>query len=112
MTTLVSYHLRRLGFETTTARDGETALKLALAGKYDVILLDLMLPMVSGLEICRRLRVAERVSAPIIVVTAVSPPIVYRLREKLGIAEVIFKPFKSETLVRSVMTAVGSLVKA
>jgi DNA-binding response OmpR family regulator len=57
------------GHEVDVAEDGETALARALGGGYDVIVLDLMLPRLDGLEVCRRLR-AARVRTPLLMLTA------------------------------------------
>jgi two-component system response regulator ArlR len=53
---LVQIHLKDLGCIVTNAFDGETGLSNALNGTYDLIVLDLMLPKIDGLEICRQIR--------------------------------------------------------
>lgn len=64
----VEMELRREGFDPVTAADGATGLQLALEGNWDLILLDLMLPQLDGLEVCRRIRLAQK--TPIIMLTA------------------------------------------
>ena len=65
--------LGREGFQVTVARDGAEALRLFDEAKPDVILLDLMLPKVSGIDVCRTIR--SRSNVPIIMVTAKSAEI-------------------------------------
>jgi two-component system response regulator RegX3 len=64
----MSYALQREGFEVETATDGESALDAARAPGVDLVLLDLMLPRLDGIEVCRRLR--QESSIPIIMLTA------------------------------------------
>src|SRR5581483_755872 len=64
----VSYALRAEGFEVDTVGDGQQALDAALEGGYDVVVLDVMMPKLSGTEVCRRLRTASIV--PVILLTA------------------------------------------
>ncbi|SME94841.1 two-component system, OmpR family, phosphate regulon response regulator PhoB [Tistlia consotensis] len=71
LVTLLRYNLEREGFKLIEARDGEEALVLAKEEKPDLILLDWMLPLMSGLEVCRQLRRApENRDVPIIILTA------------------------------------------
>ena len=71
LVTLLRYNLDREGFRLVEARDGEEALVLAKEEKPDLILLDWMLPLMSGLEVCRQLRRAsETRETPIIILTA------------------------------------------
>jgi two-component system alkaline phosphatase synthesis response regulator PhoP len=103
LTTLIAYHLERHGIKTTTASDGEIGLLLATRNQFDIIILDLMLPSVSGLEISRQLHARKDYATPVIILTAVSPEIVDSIREKLCAEQVIFKPFKPQELVNSVI---------
>ena len=106
LTTLIAYHLERHGIRTTTAADGEIGLMLATRNEFDVIILDLMLPSVSGLEISRQIHARKQPAPPVVIVTAVSPEIVATIREKLFAEEVIFKPFKPQDLVNCVTTLI------
>ena len=65
---LISYNLKREGYDILAAYDGQTGLDLALSGKCDLVLLDVMLPVMDGFEVLRRIR--ERSSLPVIMVTA------------------------------------------
>jgi two-component system phosphate regulon response regulator PhoB len=71
LVTLLRYNLEREGFRVAAARDGEEALLLAREQKPDLVLLDWMLPLLSGIEVCRQLRrMPEARSVPIIMLTA------------------------------------------
>jgi DNA-binding response OmpR family regulator len=80
------------GYAVTVAGDGAEALELALRGAFDAILLDVMLPRMSGLEICRRLRDAGS-EAPILVLTARSQEADKVQGLRLGADDYVTKPF-------------------
>ena len=67
--TLLEYNLKKAGYSVDTVSEGVSAYNMAVTGKYDFILLDLMLPGMDGIEITRRLR-QERIETPIIILTA------------------------------------------
>src|ERR1043166_8984302 len=71
---LVEMHLRDMGAEVTLAHDGAEALEMAQSGTFDLLILDIMLPSVDGLEICKRVRSGERYT-PILMLTARSSEI-------------------------------------
>src|SRR5207248_11588950 len=71
--TLLSYPLRKEGYDVVQATDGREALDRFDEQPFDLVVLDLMLPKVDGLEVCRRLR--NRSSVPIIILTAKSEEI-------------------------------------
>ena len=71
LSTLLDYNLRKEGFTTVLARDGEEGLLRVEEEQPDVVVLDWMLPSVSGIEVCRRLRASEATATlPIIMLTA------------------------------------------
>ena len=71
LSTLLSYNLEKEGYKVTVATDGEEGLMLVDERLPDLIVLDWMLPKVSGIEVCRRLRTrAETRNVPIIMLTA------------------------------------------
>jgi two-component system, OmpR family, phosphate regulon response regulator PhoB len=71
LVTLLRYNLEREGFEVIEARDGEEALLLAKERRPDLVLLDWMLPLVSGIEVCRQLRrLPETRAVPVMMLTA------------------------------------------
>ena len=88
---LLTYPLERDGFRVVQARDGEQALKLFGHGQIDLVVLDLMLPKVDGLEVCRRLRAGSDV--PIIMLTARGEELDKVLGLELGADDYITKPF-------------------
>jgi two-component system alkaline phosphatase synthesis response regulator PhoP len=85
--------LRKEGFEVTSATDGETGLRLALEGRFDLIVLDVMLPKKNGLDVCRDLR-QRNVSTPILMLTARGETIDKVLGLKLGADDYLTKPFE------------------
>jgi DNA-binding response OmpR family regulator len=68
---VTTYALRKLGFESDGVTDGIAALERWQSGKYDLALLDVMLPKTSGLDVCREIR-KQSATAPIIIVSALS----------------------------------------
>ncbi len=89
--TLLSYPLRKEGYEVVQATDGRQALERFDEQRFDLVVLDLMLPRVDGLEVCRRLR--SRSSVPIIMLTAKSDEIDKVVGLELGADDYITKPF-------------------
>src|SRR5579872_7042861 len=97
---LIKFNLKAAGYEVVTAADGEEALKKARALLPNLILLDLMLPEVDGLEVCKILRRDARVSAiPIIMLTAKAAEIDRVLGLELGADDYVTKPFSPRELV-------------
>jgi DNA-binding response OmpR family regulator len=88
---LLTYPLEQEGFRVLQARDGEEALLRFEAEHVDLVVLDLMLPKLDGLEVCRRLR--SRSSVPIIMLTAKTEEIDKVLGLELGADDYITKPF-------------------
>jgi DNA-binding response OmpR family regulator len=97
---LVRDYLERAGFDVLGARDGETALAIARREQPDLIVLDLMLPGVDGLDICRRLRLESGV--PIIMLTARVEEADRIVGLELGADDYITKPFSPRELVARV----------
>jgi DNA-binding response OmpR family regulator len=88
---LLAYPLEREGFRVLQARDGEEALACFAAEHVDLVVLDLMLPKLDGLEVCKRLRAASEV--PIIMLTARDDELDKVLGLELGADDYITKPF-------------------
>src|SRR5687768_14589559 len=84
--------LRRHGYETEVAADGEQGLRMGATGGYDVILLDVMLPGLDGFEVCRELR-RRRVHTPVILLTAKAHESEKVLGLELGADDYVTKPF-------------------
>jgi DNA-binding response OmpR family regulator len=89
--TLLSYPLRKDGYEVVQATDGRAALARFAEGSYDLVVLDLMLPQLDGLEVCRRIR--ARSTVPIIMLTARAEEIDKVVGLELGADDYITKPF-------------------
>ena len=97
---LVSLHLKDLDREVALAADGLRGLELARARRYDLIILDLMLPGMDGLELCRRLR-GETDYTPILMLTAKSSEVDRVVGLEIGADDYLTKPFSiSELLAR------------
>jgi two-component system, OmpR family, response regulator RegX3 len=93
----VSYALRSEGFEVEVASDGEAALDAALGAQHDVVVLDLMLPGMSGMEACRRIRAESAV--PIIMLTARGAELDRVLGLEVGADDYVTKPFSMAELI-------------
>ncbi|MDQ3993912.1 MAG: response regulator transcription factor [Actinomycetota bacterium] len=96
----VGYALRNEGFAVDTARNGEDALAAARADGYDLVILDLMLPRVSGLEVARALRGESPV--PIIMLTAKDAEVDRVVGLELGADDYVTKPFSMAELLSRV----------
>jgi DNA-binding response OmpR family regulator len=88
---LLAYPLEREGFKVLQARDGQEALERFAAERVDLVVLDVMLPKVDGLEVCKRLRAESEV--PIIMLTARDDELDKVLGLELGADDYITKPF-------------------
>jgi phosphate regulon transcriptional regulator PhoB len=97
---LLVFHLEREGYQVTQSRTGPEGLRLAGASPPDLVLLDLMLPGMDGLEVCRRLRQdpATR-SLPIVMLTARGDEVDRVLGLELGADDYVVKPFSPRELV-------------
>ncbi|NLG86988.1 MAG: response regulator transcription factor [Firmicutes bacterium] len=98
---LVSYNLEREGYEVLTAADGNKALAIIEAEKPDLVILDLMLPGMDGIDICRHLRLARN-HVPIIMLTARDDEIDKVLGLQLGADDYVTKPFSPKELMARV----------
>jgi len=89
--TLLSFPLQKDGYEVVRANDGREALQRFGEGPFDLVVLDVMMPKMDGLEVCRRLR--ARSTVPIIMLTAKAEEIDKVLGLELGADDYITKPF-------------------
>jgi len=94
---LLEIHLTDLIYKTSKALDGAEGLRMALENEYDLILLDLTLPAMDGVEICKKLR-AEK-NTPVIMLTAKSEEIDRVLGLEIGADDYITKPFSIRELL-------------
>ena len=100
---MVELELRYEGYEVEKAFDGRTGLDLALSGAFDLILLDIMLPALSGMEVLRRLRRASQV--PVIMLTARDTVVDKVSGLDSGADDYITKPFAIEELLARIRSA-------
>lgn len=100
---LVKYHLEQAGFRVLTAGRGDTGLEQARKGKPDLVVLDLMLPEIDGIEICKILKQNEKTHhIPIVMLTAKSQETDKVLGLELGADDYMTKPFSPRELVARV----------
>ena len=110
---LLSYNLSKEGFKVSTAIDGEDALKKIRGKSFDLLLLDLMLPGMSGMEICRILRNDPQMkNLPIIMLTAKTEEVDRILGLEMGADDYISKPFSPRELVARVKAVLRRVTKA
>ena len=105
VTDLLAYNLRKAHFEVSTAADGREALRLAREFQPDLILLDLMIPEVDGLDVCRELRKTSAV--PIIMLTARGEETDRVVGLELGADDYVCKPFS----VRELMARIKAVLR-
>jgi len=112
---LVRYNLEKDGFEVVGALDGENGLRIARERKPDLVVVDLMLPGLDGLEVCRLLRGDERTSRiPVIMLTARTSESDRIVGLELGADDYVTKPFSPRELaarVKAVLRRTGGRVE-
>ena len=94
------YNLEREGYEVITASDGESGLSAARESRPDLLLLDLMLPVLDGLEVCRILR--REMTVPILMLTAKAEEVDKVVGLELGADDYVTKPFSMRELLARV----------
>ncbi|HET7627820.1 MAG TPA: response regulator transcription factor [Bacillales bacterium] len=99
--TLLEYNLSKAGFDVASATDGEKGMELAEKQQPDLVLLDLMLPKMDGLEVCKQLR-RQNKRLPIIMLTAKDDEFDKVLGLELGADDYITKPFSPREVVARV----------
>ena len=97
---IVSYNLKKEGYETIEAYDGKTGLELALSTDPDLILLDIMMPGLDGFEVCSKVR--EKSQVPIIMLTARVEEVDKVLGFEQGADDYVTKPFGVKELIARV----------
>jgi DNA-binding response OmpR family regulator len=103
---LMSIHLTDLGFNTETSYDGKEGLLKALNSTFRIILLDIRLPGLDGMEVCKKLRL-ERIHTPIIMVTSKAEEIDKIIGLEIGADDYITKPFS----IRELLARVKALLR-
>src|SRR6266540_2358889 len=104
----ISYSLRREGYDVLTAADGQLALRTAQREHPDLIVLDLMLPVMDGLEVCRAIRSADSPElrrVPILMLTAKADEVDRVVGLEVGADDYVTKPFSMRELVARVKAA-------
>ena len=99
--TLLKYNLEQAGFIVLTAMDGEEGMNIAISEKPDLIVLDLMLPKLDGIEVCKQLR-QQRVLTPILMLTAKDDEFDKVLGLELGADDYMTKPFSPREVIARV----------
>ena len=102
---LIEYNLQRNGYQVIVARDGRQALRLAQSERPDLVILDLMLPGLDGLDVCRVLR--RESAIPIIMLTARDEEVDRVVGLELGADDYVTKPFS----VRELMARVRAVLR-
>jgi two-component system response regulator RegX3 len=101
----VTYALERAGYDVDAVDDGRAALDAARATSYDAVILDVMMPKLSGTEVCRQLRAES--SVPIIMLTAKDAEVDRVVGLEIGADDYVTKPFS----VRELVSRVGALLR-
>jgi phosphate regulon transcriptional regulator PhoB len=100
---LVVHHLKREGYQVSAAASGEEALRQVQAAPPDLVLLDLMMPAMDGLEVCRRLRQDPATATlPIVMLTAKGDEVDRVLGLEIGADDYVVKPFSPKELLARV----------
>lgn len=103
LTKVLSYNLEREGYEVVVAHDGQEGLRKAQTLLPDLVLLDLMLPVLGGLEVCRELRGGERTrEIPIIMLTAKAEETDQIVGFSMGADDYVTKPFSVKVLLQRI----------
>jgi len=97
---IISFNLEKDGYEVLCAYDGGEGLRLATEGQPDLVLLDVMLPVMDGFEVCRRIRARSQV--PVLMLTAREEEVDKVLGLELGADDYITKPFSMRELMARV----------
>lgn len=101
--------VRRAGFVPTLAEDGEVAINLLADGSFDVVLLDLMMPKVSGYGVLSYLASRHVVSRCVIVLSAAARGDLDALRGHESVAAVLSKPFEATELLHRMFACIGDV---
>ncbi|HEU5139598.1 MAG TPA: response regulator transcription factor [Bacillales bacterium] len=109
--TLLEFHLQKAGYEVIAVTDGRSALKLVEAEHPDLILLDLMLPGMDGMDVCREMR-QRQLRTPVIMLTAKDEEFDKVLGLEMGADDYITKPFSPREVVARVKAVIRRSVES
>lgn len=105
---IVDFALKRQGFEVLTARDGSEALAVASADRPDLVVMDMMMPVMSGYDATRALKQDERTrNIPILGFTARAMEKERSLAYEVGCDDVVIKPFEIDDLLGRILSLIG-----
>lgn len=105
---ILDFSLGAEGFEVITANNGELAIEKAKQEKPDLIVLDIMMPVLDGYETCRRLkRQSETKNIPVVLLTAKGRDVDKRLGYEVGAVDYIVKPFSPNRLIERIQEILG-----
>jgi two-component system phosphate regulon response regulator PhoB len=108
---LVTFKLEKAGFAVVATEDGYAALREAHARTPDLVLLDVRMPRITGIEVCRELRADPRTAAvPIIMLTARARPLDLEQAFAAGATDYIVKPFSPRDLLARVESVLARVV--
>ncbi len=97
---LIAYNLKREGYEILSSYSGDKVFEKALSGQPDLILLDIMLPVMNGLDVCRELKSNDKTThIPIVMLTAKNEDVDIITGLELGAEDYITKPFSPKVLI-------------
>lgn len=96
--TLLEYNLTQAGYQVVTAQDGKSAYHLIKKGSFDFVILDLMLPEMDGMDVCRRVR-QEKIDTPILMLTAKDDEYDKIIGLELGADDYMTKPFSPREVI-------------
>ncbi len=97
---VLSYNFKSAGFDVVSALNGETALRAVKEETFDLVILDLMLPDMSGTEVCKRLKQSpQTANIPVIMVTAKGEEVDRVVGFELGVDDYVVKPFSVRELI-------------
>ena len=101
--TLIKKTFSSLGFEVITAADGIEGLRAIENNQPDIIILDVMMPIIDGLEVLKRIKATPKIAKiPVIMFTAISDGHMVVETSKFGAEDYIIKPFQSSVLIQKV----------
>lgn len=109
---LLSYNLQKEGFAVETAADGDEALAKARAGQFELVVLDLMLPGISGIDLCKLFRVDPRLAElPVLMLTAKGEEIDRIVGLEVGADDYMTKPFSPRELIARIKAILRRTVR-
>ncbi|WP_174614018.1 response regulator transcription factor [Virgibacillus ihumii] len=109
--TLLKFNVEQAGFETDVANDGQQAVELVERNNYDLVILDLMLPEMDGMDVCRHLR-NNQIDVPILMLTAKDDEFDKVLGLELGADDYLTKPFSPKEVIARIKAILRRAVKA